>query len=58
MPRRACWWMDLGVDPDISPNALSPSVTHPVENSTAFVTDSTDQMHTNSSAAKLHLPPL
>ena len=41
MPRRACWWIDLGVEPDISPNALSPSVTHPVQQSEAFVADDT-----------------
>lgn len=29
MPRSACWWTDLGALPDISPKALSPSVTHP-----------------------------
>ncbi len=30
MPRSACWWMDTGAEPLISPNAASPSVTQPV----------------------------
>lgn len=29
MPRSACWWMDTGAEPLISPNAASPSVTQP-----------------------------
>ena len=48
IPRRACWCTDLGALPDISPKALSPSVTQPArKQSKPPLTNTQNQLSTS-----------